>query len=400
MTEPYFETKLGKLYCGECLETLRPFPSNSVDSVVTDSPYGLKFMGKKWDYDVPGVEIWKECLRVLKPGGFLLSFAGTRTQHRMAVNIEDAGFEIRDMIAWVHGQGFPKALDINKKLNTCICSGNAVPYNHEKTKYDMRPLRVSNISQTVNHETKQREVLQQSLSEQGVLPSERGKESIEGFKNGEESSMEGGELHRTHKGLPDDTSPETSTGKAERVCSGAHHGNGELFGKSLDPERGSSPHQQCQIRQQATEPKTIRYALRPLDGESLSRCSECKRPILSSGYKTAIKPSLEPITVARKPLSESTVAKNVLKWGTGGINIDRSRVGTEPKKINNYKSHGREGCTALGGTHKGDKYSIKETQGRFPANFILTYPENEYMLKEEITIEQKKIALKWIYENA
>jgi site-specific DNA-methyltransferase (adenine-specific) len=80
---------------------------------VTDPPYGLSFMGKKWDYDVPSVEIWDECLRVLKPGGHLLAFAGTRTQHRMAVRIEDAGFEIRDMIAWVYGSGFPKSHNLD-----------------------------------------------------------------------------------------------------------------------------------------------------------------------------------------------------------------------------------------------------------------------------------------------
>jgi len=91
------------LYLGDCMESLRKMPDNSVDSIVTDPPYGLAFMGKKWDYDVPSVEIWAECLRVLKPGGHLLAFAGTRTQHRMAVRIEDAGFEIRDMIAWVYG---------------------------------------------------------------------------------------------------------------------------------------------------------------------------------------------------------------------------------------------------------------------------------------------------------
>jgi hypothetical protein len=81
----------------------------SVDSIVTDPPYGLRFMGKRWDYDVPSEEVWRECLRVLKPGGHLLAFAGTRTQHRMAARIEDAGFEIRDMIAWVYGSGFPKS---------------------------------------------------------------------------------------------------------------------------------------------------------------------------------------------------------------------------------------------------------------------------------------------------
>jgi DNA modification methylase len=94
---------------GDCLDVLRTLADNSVDSVVTDPPYGLSFMGKRWDYDVPSVEVWAECLRVLKPGGHLLAFAGTRTQHRMAVRIEDAGFEIRDLIAWVYGSGFPKS---------------------------------------------------------------------------------------------------------------------------------------------------------------------------------------------------------------------------------------------------------------------------------------------------
>lgn len=89
-------------------------PDASVDAVVTDPPYGLSFMGKRWDYDVPSVEIWEQCLRVLKPGGYLLAFAGTRTQHRMAVRIEDAGFEIRDMIAWMYGSGFPKSHNLQE----------------------------------------------------------------------------------------------------------------------------------------------------------------------------------------------------------------------------------------------------------------------------------------------
>lgn len=92
----------------DCRHGLALLPDNSVDAVVCDPPYGLSFMGKKWDYDVPPVEIWVDCLRVLKPGGYLLAFAGTRTQHRMAVRIEDAGLEIRDMIAWVYGSGYPK----------------------------------------------------------------------------------------------------------------------------------------------------------------------------------------------------------------------------------------------------------------------------------------------------
>lgn len=107
------------LFHGNCLGVLRHLPDNSVDAIVTDPPYGLKFMGKKWDYDVPSVEIWEECLRVLKPGGHLLSFAGTKTHHRMAVNIEDAGFEIRDMVAWLYGSGFPKSQNIHKKNAEC-----------------------------------------------------------------------------------------------------------------------------------------------------------------------------------------------------------------------------------------------------------------------------------------
>ena len=93
----------------DCRVALKELDVNSVDAVVTDPPYGLEFMGKHWDYDVPDVGIWREVLRVLKPGGHLLSFGGSRTYHRMAVSIEDAGFEIRDQIMWIYGSGFPKS---------------------------------------------------------------------------------------------------------------------------------------------------------------------------------------------------------------------------------------------------------------------------------------------------
>jgi len=92
-------------------------PDNAVHSIITDPPYGISFMGKKWDYDVPSVELWKEVLRVLKPGGHAIVACGIRTQHRMAVNLEDAGFEIRDIVAWVYGSGFPKSLNIGKAID-------------------------------------------------------------------------------------------------------------------------------------------------------------------------------------------------------------------------------------------------------------------------------------------
>tara|TARA_R100000541_G_scaffold1884_1_gene6889 strand:+ start:4920 stop:6041 length:1122 start_codon:yes stop_codon:yes gene_type:complete len=102
---------------GNCLGEMKKLPADSVDSIVTDPPYGLAFMGKKWDYDVPSVAIWREALRVLKPGGHLLAFAGSRTYHRMAVNIEDAGFEIRDQIMWLYGSGFPKSHNVSKAID-------------------------------------------------------------------------------------------------------------------------------------------------------------------------------------------------------------------------------------------------------------------------------------------
>jgi len=103
-----------ELIQGECLEEMKKLKANSVDTILCDPPYGLSFMGAKWDYDVPSIEIWKECLRVLKPGGTALIFAGSRTQHRMACNVEDAGFILKDTIMWLYGSGFPKATDISK----------------------------------------------------------------------------------------------------------------------------------------------------------------------------------------------------------------------------------------------------------------------------------------------
>ena len=106
-----------QLINSDCLAAMKNMADNSVDSIVTDPPYGLSFMGKKWDYDVPSKEIWVEALRVLKPGGHLLAFSGSRTYHRMVVNIEDAGFEIRDQIMWIYGSGFPKSHNISKAID-------------------------------------------------------------------------------------------------------------------------------------------------------------------------------------------------------------------------------------------------------------------------------------------
>ena len=112
MNNPVIQTTHAKIYLGSNLEILPTLADNSIDSIVTDPPYELGFMGKAWDATgiAYSIELWRECLRVLKPGGHLLAFGGTRTWHRLAVAIEDAGFEIRDSIAWLYGSGFPLSL--------------------------------------------------------------------------------------------------------------------------------------------------------------------------------------------------------------------------------------------------------------------------------------------------
>ncbi len=106
-----------KILEGDCLTVMQGMEAESVHSIITDPPYGLSFMGKDWDRGVPGCHFWQEAIRVAKPGAFLLVFGGTRTFHRLAVAIEDAGWEIRDTVMWVYGSGFPKSLNIGKAVD-------------------------------------------------------------------------------------------------------------------------------------------------------------------------------------------------------------------------------------------------------------------------------------------
>ena len=294
-----------KLIQGDCLEVMKALPDNSVDSCVTDPPYGLKFMGKKWDYDVPTVEQWEEVYRVMKPGAFLLSFGGTRTYHRMVVNIEDAGFEIRDQIQWLYGSGFPKSLDVGKAIDKAA--------GVERTQKELRPIAKSD-------------------SDCWGIPNNN---STGECKN-----------------------PSSWNTKVENINAGAG-------------------------MREYTLPATP-------EAEQWD------------GWGTALKPANEPICLARKPLSEKTVAANVLKWGTGGLNIDGCRVEyqkddrlrhNEPSSEKEYGKHGngflQQINAKIGGTNL----------GRFPANVILTYPEDEYILKENVTSTQLRSLAEWMDEN-
>ncbi|WP_368746858.1 site-specific DNA-methyltransferase [Enterobacter cancerogenus] len=139
-----------QLHVGRCEDVLKTLPDNSVDSIVTDPPYGLSFMNHKWDYDVPTVEQWQECLRVLKPGGHLLAFGGSRTYHRLVVNAEDAGFEIRDQILWIYGSGFPKSHNLDGDFDGW---GTALKPAHEPIVMARKPFKKTVSANMADHGT-------------------------------------------------------------------------------------------------------------------------------------------------------------------------------------------------------------------------------------------------------
>ncbi len=313
-----------QLHHGDCLEVLRSMPDCSVDSIVTDPPYGLSFMGKKWDYDVPSVDVWVECLRVLKPGGHLLAFAGTRTQHRMAVRIEDAGFEIRDMIAWVYGSGFPKSLDVSK----------AIDKNNGEVG---RLLRFTEWMRTTGLTSKQ---IDQATGTNmgGHYLTAKSQPAIPTRKLWEKLRPLCGQV-------PEWVDDLVERIEAERKVVGQKIINGEE-GTAGGYKNGIASIQGANISINRSIDITI------------AATPEAKQ---WEGWGTALKPALEPITVARKPLI-GTVAENVLQHGTGAINVDGGRVGTEERITNwsgtaNYKvSDPKTGTTTA--------------TGRWPANFI------------------------------
>jgi site-specific DNA-methyltransferase (adenine-specific) len=291
---------------GDAISRLKDLPDNSVDSIVTDPPYGLSdnkyvadtitkwvngerdfipdgkgFMGKAWDSFVPPPAIWDECLRVLKPGGHLLAFFGSRTQDIGALSIRLAGFEIRDSIAWVYGSGFPKSLDISKAI--------------DKQAGAERELRVN-------------------------------EKWAERYPNGPGGNKSG------------------------NISQLKNISNGPLL--TSDPSTDAAK----------------QYA----------------------GWGTALKPAVEPIIVARKPLSESTVANNVLKWGTGGLNIDASRVEGKPRTTHSDGTNRFNGQTS----NSRNDYApqIKEgAAGRFPANIILDDSAAEMLDEQSGTLTSGKL---------
>lgn len=278
---------------GDCIEQMRRIPDASIDAIVTDPPYGLSehpptmiakavtawttgdrehvpnargFMGREWDAFVPPPAVWDEALRVLKPGGHLLAFAGSRTLDLMGLSIRLAGFEIRDSIAWLYGSGFPKSLDVSKAID------KAAGAEREVIGRTVMPFRVDNAA---NRGT-----------------------SLAGSVNGDFSKQTENGYRYTEHSAP-------ATPDAERW----------------------------------------------------------------QGWGTALKPAFEPIVVARKPLI-GTVAANVLAHGTGALNIDATRIGTD-KRHNLSASNGSVVGMGIEGSMAAGETEGRDAIGRWPANVVL-----------------------------
>jgi site-specific DNA-methyltransferase (adenine-specific) len=212
---------------GDCRDILKTLPTNSVDSAATDPPYELKFMGKKWDntgiaYDT---SMWAEVLRVLKPGGHLLAFGGTRTYHRMVVAIEDAGFEIRDSIHWIYGSGFPKSLNVGKQDGCEAWDGwgTALKPAHEPIVVARKPLNGTVAANVLQHGTGAMNIdgCRVGLAD-GESPSDLGGGTFrDSFGNGKEAAKTGHDAGRWPANVIHDGSDEI-VGMFPESTGGAH----------------------------------------------------------------------------------------------------------------------------------------------------------------------------------
>jgi len=373
-----------KIICGKMEEVLKDFPDNYFDSIVTDPPYGLNFMGKKWDYEVPTVYQWQQAIRVLKPGGHLLSACGTRTQHRMVVNIEDAGFEIRDnitylfegntevenfinsldeeqqralsklvnelnpaIIPWVYGSGFPKSLDIGKAIDKKAKEDiELMQKRFEFAKYikvcrEAKGLTADEINKIFNAATvcNHWESLHKSFNRLITWEDWQVLKTILDIDDRFANLIE----DRPTKFI-----------EAER----------EIIGKMAQPATPKAGTFNCSF----DESKAV------ITAPATEAAKQWQ------GYGTALKPATEFWTLVRKPLSENTVAENVLKHGTGGINIDGCRV--EGSEVITNHSRGSESAISKGKYGNSEAQETHQTNGqqlgRFPANLIL----DEFMAAE------------------
>jgi len=448
-----------KIIQGDCLEVLKTLPDNSIDAIVTDPPYELGFMGKKWDNSgiAYNINLWKEVLRILKPGGFLLSFGGTRTYHRMTCAIEDAGFEIRDCIQWLYGSGFPKSLNIGKSIDkiqgnerevvgetsvvgmykqeyqvkqgyrpennsggykgeregTSITKGNtewegwgtSVKPSNEPVVVAQKPLntlthinilcRLIGYVKDVERSLKLKvvglkEEKEITAQENVLIQQEEEKENLMEIGKVEDLKEVMDTLQFSQKEVNTNlntillwknlleeiyremnrftTSMEKEMITELKILNSLLYQNIQNF---IIKEESQANGNQSNVLLVENLLKGLLVKLRSINLISVQENVTKKELNLS--------PNCNPICMARKPLSEKNVALNVLKWGTGGINIDACRIGNEILK--EHKSGNIPNDRGQWGLKEG--YKMPERQGRFPANIILEKSYQQvYILKE------------------
>ena len=333
------------IHHGDCIETMNAMPPESVDAIVTDPPYGLGFMGKKWDGLPPSLEWAEACYRVLKPGGHIAAFGGTRTWHRLAVAIEDAGFEMRDSLAWLYGSGFPKSLDVSKAIDKARedssewrAIGKALRSSREEAGYRTRRAFAPLILD-------------------GHKNLESAAANLSNWENGLSfPTWERWESLKTILPLPDDMDAEVwrlngrkgapSENWDKREVTG-HHEAGNPIGVYEFKHGGGKGRTANERRDIPATPDAERW----------------------QGWGTALKPAFEPIVLARKPLAEKTVARNVLAHGTGAINVDACRIGTDDDLAKKYPNG--PGGSTFGGGAMMLTGQWRQPSGRWPANVLL-----------------------------
>ena len=306
---------------GDCRERMAEMEENSIDAIVCDPPYELGFMGKKWDgsgiaYDQ---EVWRQAWRVLKPGGYLLAFGGSRTEHRLACAIEDAGFEIRDSIIWTYGSGFPKSLNVSKSINglipsnlRCVCGGHS--------------------TETISDSQCDCLLSDDSYGGQPLLDQDTVRCS---FPSQDDA------LGHNHDDLRKDDlagEPEYIPGRSSTCPLSIEDcvlllsrlrevspGRDNILSCILESTLHASPtathkmagHKSYRFDLASDSASFGAYSRSPINGISriLHRCNRCNKYFALDGYGTALKPAIEIICMARKPLSEKTVAANVQRSG-------------------------------------------------------------------------------------
>lgn len=345
-TDPYYADGEVTLHLGDCLDILPTLADASVDAIVTDPPYELGFMGKAWDASgiAYNVDVWRQCWRVLKPGGHLVAFGGTRTYHRMTCAIEDAGFEIRDSLHWIYGSGFPKGQDIAKSID------------------------------------KRRDDREQVLQVTAWLAAAR---DAANWTNKQIDALWGFDGMAGHW---------TSQGKAACVPTPEQWGSlREALGfddaeilplvAELNARRGTLGEAWARreiVGERTTGIGTGRGAVAFIgDGDDRTitapASEEAKR---WQGWNTSLKPAHEPIVLARKSTGINTTVANVLEHGTGALNIDGCRTPAGQDHAAKCAS-----VVGLSSNRNGDAYGewtgtredSTHPAGRWPTNVLLTH---------------------------